>query len=115
MNIEELYAKISGNYQEALTRMLRESLVERFVLKFANDKSFAELEINLQAGNTELAFQAAHSLKGVCKNLAFTKLADSSSEITELLRAGNLEAARIYLPIVEEDYDIVIEALGKLS
>ena len=115
MNIEEFYAKISGNYPDALARLMRESLVERFVLKFAKDKSFEELEANIEAGHTELAFQAAHTLKGVCKNLAFTKLADASSEITELLRAGKLEAAKIYFPLVKAEYDIVIEALGKLS
>ena len=115
MNIEEFYAEISGNYQEALSRMMRESLVERFALKFAKDKSFEDLETNLRAGNTELAFYGAHTLKGVCKNLAFTKLADSASEITELLRAGKLEAAQEYFSVVKADYDIVIEALGKLS
>jgi len=114
MNIKEFYEIISGNYQEALERMMKESLVQRFVIKFLNDKSFAELQENLESGNTEVAFRAAHTLKGVCKNLAFTKLADSSSEITEMLRAGDLSAAKSYFPKVQSDYILVVKAIAEI-
>ena len=39
----------------------------------------------------ELAFRAAHTLKGVCMNLGFDHLYKLSFEITESLRTGNLE------------------------
>ncbi|MDO4178653.1 MAG: Hpt domain-containing protein [Phascolarctobacterium sp.] len=115
MNIKEFYAKTSGNYEEAVGRMMKDSLVQRFVLKFANDKSFAELKENLATGNTEVAFRAAHTLKGVCKNLAFTKLADTASEITEMLRAGDLASAQAYFPNVEADYNMVIAAISEID
>ena len=41
----------------------------------------------------ELAFRAAHTLKGVCMNLGFDHLYKPSFEITESLRASNLELA----------------------
>ena len=115
MTIEEFYAVIGGDYQEALTRLMKDSLIERFVLKFENDPSFKELSDFLAAQNTEEAFRAAHTLKGVCRNLAFAKLGDSASEITEMLRAGNLEEALTYFPTVQADYDTVISTLAVLK
>ena len=112
MTIQEFYAVTSSNYDEALKRLMRPDFVKRFALKYLSDTSFAELTSNLESDNTEVAFRAAHTMKGVCKNLAFTKLANSASEITELLRAGNLAAAKDYYPIVKEDHEMVIDALS---
>ncbi|MCF0262036.1 MAG: Hpt domain-containing protein [Sphaerochaetaceae bacterium] len=115
MTIKEFYDAISGNYNEALGRLMKDSLIQRFVLKFANDQSFTELSSNLESGNTQEAFRAAHTLKGVCMNLAFTKLGNSASEITELLRADNLEMAKQYFPTVKEDYELVISCIAKIE
>jgi len=115
MTIQEFYTSIEGNYEEALGRLMKPDFVKRFASKFAKDGSFNELTTNLDADNTETAFRAAHTLKGVCKNLAFTKLANSSSEITEMLRAGNIAAAKEYFPTVKADYDKVIAAIGLIE
>ena len=112
MTIEEFYAVTSGNYAEALKRMMKPDFVKRFTSKFDKDPSFNELMQNLDAGNTEVAFRAAHTLKGVSKNLAFTKLGDSASELTEILRNGDLEKAKEYFPTVKEDYESIIKALA---
>ena len=115
MTMKEFYGAISGDYDEALTRLMNESMMSRFVKKFADDQSFEELEQNLAADRTEEAFRAAHTLKGVCKNLAFTALADVSSEITEMLRAGDLAAAKEYFPVVKEKYDVVLAEISELE
>lgn len=115
MTIKEFYEKTSGNYQEALNRMMKEALVQRFALKFINDGSFNELTAGLAEGNTEIAFRAAHTLKGVCMNLAFTKLAGSAIEITEMLRSGDIDAAKVYFPAIKADYEMVIAALKEVA
>lgn len=115
MNIKDFYEVTSGNYEEAIGRMMKEAFVQRFALKFVNDKSFADLSLNLEQNNCELAFRAAHTLKGVCMNLAFTKLACSASQITEMLRAGDLQSAKTFYPVVKADYGMVIAALNKVA
>ncbi|MCF0179366.1 MAG: Hpt domain-containing protein [Bacteroidales bacterium] len=112
MTIEEFYAVTSSNYAEALKRMMRPDFVKRFATKFDKDTSFAELAENMESGNVEVAFRAAHTLKGVCKNLAFTKLGDSASEITEVLRAGDLAKAKEMFPTVKEQYEEIISTLA---
>ena len=104
MTIQECYAALEGDYQEVLGRLYNEALVKKFVGKFLNDPSFQLLESSLKAENYEEAFRAAHTLKGVCQNLSFTKLHQSSHEITEALRTKDYDLAAQLFPRVEADY-----------
>ena len=104
MTIQECYAALEGDYQEVLGRLYSDKLVDRFVGKFLSDQSFQLLESSLKAGEYEEAFRAAHTLKGVTQNLSFTKLYQSSHEITEALRTKEYDLAVQLFPKVEADY-----------
>ena len=104
MTLQECYAAMGGNYEDAIGRLRSERLVRKFVLKFLDDGSFDLLCRSLEEKNYEEAFRAAHTLKGVCQNLSFTRLYQSSHEITEALRTKDYAQARQLLPSVEEDY-----------
>lgn len=111
MTIRECYERLEGDFDEALRRLQTENFVRRIAVKFLRDESFAQLESALNAGDAQAAFSAAHTLKGVSGNLSFTRLARSSTAITELLRSGDLAAAKERLPEVAEDYRRTAEAL----
>lgn len=115
MNIQECYQVLGGDYENVLKRLTMDRLVKKFAIKFLEDPSFKLLETSLSEGNTEEAFRAAHTLKGVCSNLSFDRLLHSSKEITEALRAGDIETARELLPTVREDYQVTIDAINKLQ
>lgn len=104
MTIQECYAALGGDYEEVLGRLYSEALVKKFVGKFLADQSFSSLESTLKAKNYEEAFRAAHTLKGVSQNLSFTKLYQSSHEITEALRTKNYDQAHQLLATVAADY-----------
>lgn len=104
MTIQECYAALGGDYEEVLGRLYSEALVKKFVGKFLADQSFSSLESTLKAKNYEEAFRAAHTLKGVSQNLSFTKLYQSSHEITEALRTKNYDQALQLFSTVEADY-----------
>ena len=104
MTLQECYAALEGDYQEVLGRLYSEALVQKFVGKFLSDKSFQLLQDTLKAGDYEEAFRAAHTLKGVTQNLSFTRLYQSSHEITEALRTKDYDLALQLLPKVEGDY-----------
>ena len=90
------------------------AMLYKFLLKFPNDKNYAELEEALCAGEIEKAFNAAHTLKGVCGNMSFVSLQCDIAEMTELLRAGKIEAARQKMPDVEKEYNKIVELIDKL-
>lgn len=111
MTIQECYAALGGDYQEVLGRLYSEALVRKFVGKFLNDRSFQLLESSLGAEDYDEAFRAAHTLKGVCQNLSFTRLYQSSHEITEALRTRDYALAAQLFPAVNQDYERTVAAI----
>ena len=111
MTIQECYAALGGDYGEVLGRLYSEALVRKFIGKFLSDQSFQLLDDSMKAGNYEEAFRAAHTLKGVSQNLSFTRLYQSSHEITEALRTKDYDLAARLLQKVEEDYALTSAAI----
>lgn len=89
--------------------------MKRFALKFLNDTSYQNLEQQLQNKDVEEAFRAAHTLKGVCLNLGFDNLFSVSSDLTEKLRAKELDGADELFEKVKEQYEITVDALKGLE
>lgn len=115
MTLKECYAAIGGDYDSVLSRLMTEKLVQKFVTKFLADKSFENLVNDMREEKYEEAFREAHTLKGVCQNLSFTRLFTSSSELTEALRNKNYSEASALLPIVNQDYLRTVEAIKELQ
>ena len=88
MTLQECYAALGGDYDEVIGRLRSERMVQKFVLRFLDDKSYELLCGAMESGNYEEAFRAAHTIKGVCQNLAFTRLFESSNQLSEALRNG---------------------------
>ena len=95
MDIREFYDRTGGDFEAAMKRLMKETRVEKFVRMFPDDPSYRELESNLALNNVKEAFRAAHTLKGVCMNLSFTKLYRSVNEVTESLRSADPDKAEI--------------------
>lgn len=115
MTVKECYEQMNGDYDEVMSRLRKEDRVQKFVLKFLEDKSFELLCTSLEANNGEEAFRAAHTLKGVCQNLAFSQLYRSSFEITEALRNGISTEAPKLLEQVKADYKLTVDAIKGLE
>ena len=104
MTLQECYAALEGDYQGVLGRLTSERMVQKFVLKFLNDGSYELLLRSMEEENWEEAFRAAHTIKGVCQNLDFTRLYRSSSQLSEALRNGFTPEAPALAEQVKEDY-----------
>ena len=111
MTLQECYAMLCGNYDEARSRLMSDSLIEKFVLKFPQDPTMQNLRDALSEEDYETAFRAAHTLKGVAANLAFSSLQEVASNLTEQLRAEKKKPDDALLEKVEEKYALVIEAI----
>lgn len=96
MTIEQCYSAIESNYEEVLGRFAgNKMLVEKFARKFLDDPSYQTLVDTMDKADYEEAFRAAHTLKGVCANLGFTQLFKVSSDLTEELRGGAPDEAKL--------------------
>ena len=78
MTLEACYQLLEGDYADVCRRLPSKNLIEKFIGKFLEDKSYETLCIHFQDGNRREAFLAAHTLKGICANLGFQSLLTSS-------------------------------------
>lgn len=111
MTLKECYQAMGSGYDEVMGRLRSERMVQKFVLKFLDDGSYGLLLDSMAAQDYPEAFRAAHSIKGVCQNLAFSKLMESSSALTEALRNGLSPEAPALLERVKADYDATVCAI----
>lgn len=111
MTLQECYAALGGDYQSVAARLHSDRLVQKFVLKYLDDRSYDLLCSSMAEKKYEDAFRAAHTIKGVCQNLSFTKLQDSSSKLTEALRNGWTPEADSLLEQVKADQQTVTAAI----
>lgn len=114
MTLNEFYDHIGGDYQGALSRLLDEDFMKDCLNMFLDDTSFADLQKALEEGETKEAFRFAHTLKGVAQNMGFDRLFKVAFDITEALRADDLEKGRALFPPVEAEYESTIELLKQV-
>lgn len=113
MNLKECYIKFGGDFDGVIGRLRREQLVEKFLYKFLDDKSFELFETAMSDKNFEEALRAVHTLKGICQNLSFTRLYESSSQITNALKAKDYSKAAEMAPQLSEDYAQIVQAVAE--
>lgn len=115
MSLKDCYTAMNGNYEDVIGRLRSEKIVKKFVFKFLDDTSFNLLCASVKEENGEEAFRAAHTIKGVCQNLGFSTLYESSNAMAEALRSGWDPKAADMLQQVEEDYKKTVAAIEALK
>lgn len=112
----DLLTRNGIDYDEAMDRFEHNAaLYERLALKFLNDPHFDALELALSSEDAAVAYQEAHSLKGVAGNLSFGDLHKAVGRVTDALRTGDLPAARALMEPARRSYASVIVALKMME
>ena len=115
MNLKDCYIKFGGDFDEVLGRLRREQTVQKFVYKFLDDKSFSLFEASMGNKDYGEALRAVHTLKGICQNLSFTRLFESSSLATIALKEDDWNKALDMMPQLSKDYHAIINAIEELK
>ena len=111
MNLKDCYISFGGDFDDVLGRFRREQTVQKFVYKFLDDKSFNLFEVSMRNGDYAEALRAVHTLKGICQNLSFTRLYESSSIATKALKENNYNKAIDMIPQLSNDYYQIINVI----
>ena len=115
MNLKDCYLKLGGDFDEVLGRLRREQTVRKFVFKFLDDKSFSLFEASMVKKDYSEALRAVHTLKGICQNLSFTRLFESSSLVTNALKENDWNKAVDMMPKLSKDYYEIIDVIKEFK
>lgn len=91
------------------------ALFEKFIFRYLDDKHYDQLVEALEAGDIEEGFRIAHTLKGVVGNLSFASYFSVLDPLTEALRVGDADTARMNMPEVTKAHDETVAILKQLS
>ena len=108
MNSEtkELLEKNGVNVDEALGRFMNNlEIYEKFLVKFAGDKTYELLKKNVYQANREEAFRNAHTLKGVAANLQMEGLLKDLCPLVEALREPDGENITELMAQLDRSYE----------
>ena len=110
MTLKNCYNGI-GDYDTISSLFRGEEKIKKFLILFLQDENYKKLEQALEADDVDTGFVSAHTLKGICQNLALSPLYDADVEVTEALRAKNLSLAKEKFPKVKEEYEKAVERI----
>ena len=118
MTLEELYASIDGNYEQAQRVLKMDKLIDRYIRRLKTNDVAEKLAAAGEAMDAKGLFESAHALKGVCANLGLVKLADMADEITEEFRPENTRKlsdseVKAKLDAINELFGKTLEEIGK--
>ena len=115
------YAQIGGDLEGVRSRLMTDERIEKFIGIFAEDPSFGNLRTALDEGDLKEAFRAAHTMKGISRDMGFTSLSDIAAELADVLRpdeegvpAGPLERVPSLFEQLEEAYTRTVDAFSMI-
>lgn len=116
MTLKECYDAMGADYSEVECRLRTEERIRKFLCKVPEDKSYELLCDSLEQRNMDEAFRAVHTIKGVCQNLALTKLGHSAAVLSDRLRDNREYAEDVeeLFAQVQKDYAKMVECIREL-
>lgn len=112
----EKKARLEGagiDLKSALDRFMgNEAMLEKYLGRFLNEKSYLELVQAVKDDNQEIAARAVHTLKSVCGSLGFGEMQALVLEQEKAMRAGEWAKAREMMPEIAASYDKICAALN---
>ena len=89
MSLEEFYTATGSDLPGVRARLLTDERIEKFVNIFFADPTFEELSDAIAEGDNARAFRAAHTLKGISRDVGLTRVNEAADRLTEALRPGD--------------------------
>lgn len=118
MTIQELYAEIGGNYEQAVKIMRKDRMIAKYIRKLKDSHLDEALASARRTMDADALFESAHAMKGVCANLGLDELAGQANLITEEFRQGNDrhmsdEEAAVILDHINDLYQHVLAGIQR--
>lgn len=116
MDLKDFYQEIGGSCEEVLGRFSgMEAMVKKFLGKFKDDLSYQKLEEAVAKMDATEIDHAAHTLKGVCSNLGFSRLQKYAEDLMFHVREQKpMEEVPALMEKVKTEYEAVMDRVRSL-
>lgn len=116
MTVKEFYAKVEGNYDDVLGRLMKEERICKYLFRLSTTGDFEGMHQALDEKNYADAFRFVHNLKGMSLNLGLSALASASSELCETMRNGapTIDITNL-IQEVDDKYKFTVQTIGELQ
>ena len=116
MELKEFYTAAEGDYNETLSRLMKDERILKYLRLFPQNEDYAQLSVNLEKPDYKEAFRNIHTIKGMALNLGLTKLASVSSALCEELRQGppKIDITQMRAD-VKCEYEKIIKLIAELG
>ena len=100
------------NVDGALERFMgNASMLERYLGRFLEEKSYAALAAAVAADDAAAAAAAVHTLKSVCGSIGCDRMQELALAQEAKMRAGDWDGAKAMMPELAAEYDRVCAVL----
>lgn len=114
MGLMDELRQLGVDVDEAVQRMMgNEAFYQKMLGKFPAMFESTALSTDFDGSDCGPAIEKAHTLKGVTGNLSLTPLYEAYTEITNLLRAGEVEPARERLIEIQPVQEKIVVCIRK--
>lgn len=86
MTLKEFYTNIGVDYDQVMDRLQSDEFAKHYLTLFLEDDQAQKLKEAVAAHRYEEAFEAAHSVKGICLNLELKPISDAVAPVVERVR-----------------------------
>lgn len=116
MDYKDFFEKVGGDYDEVMSRLMKEERIGKYLARFPESADYAETKTALAEENWENAFRGTHTLKGVAANLGLENFRKASSELCETMRPGVKPTVDItgLVEKFDEEYKAALDAIAEL-
>lgn len=91
--------------------MGNEKMLEKYLGRFLNEKSYAALLAAVEADDKDAAGAAIHTLKSVCGTIGCLGMQEMVVNQEKTLRGGDWAGAKAMLPQIDAEYKKICAAL----
>lgn len=102
-------------WTETLPKLLgNEQIYIKYLKRLLTNDYYERLLLMLEAGECDVAFELAHTLRGTVGNLGIEPMHACLVEMTEELRAGCIDAAQRRIPELIASHNTAYAAIGRI-
>ena len=115
MTLTDCYSLFGGNFKEVSDRLQSDTLIQKYLIKFADLNEFDTLRDALKQEDYDKAALTAYSIMVSSLHLGFPLLQKSAGQLCAALDSHNIKDIEPLMGKAQAEYDTVCDAIRQYA